>query len=188
MTRPCDLVGTRFNDLTVLDRNHTNTKAGKARWICRCICGNVTLASTNQLKTGRKKSCGCRKALPFGEGSFNMLFSSYARGAKRRKLKFLLDKETFRALTKGYCYFCGKTPESNYQSNGCRGSYVYNGIDRLDNKKGYTAENCVSCCTYCNRAKNNRTKEEFINWILRVYNKVVMKSEFYKFQKGSGSI
>jgi hypothetical protein len=34
----------------------------------------------------------------------------------------------------------------------------YNGIDRVDNEKGYLVENCVPCCFTCNSLKKSVTK------------------------------
>lgn len=39
-----------------------------------------------------------------------------------------------------------------------------NGIDRVDSSKGYTVENSVACCKYCNTAKNTMTESEFYTW------------------------
>ena len=44
-----------------------------------------------------------------------------------------------------------------------------NGIDRIDSSKGYTVENSVPCCKYCNTAKNTMSVDEFLKWIGRVY-------------------
>lgn len=44
-----------------------------------------------------------------------------------------------------------------------------NGIDRIDSEVGYTKENTVPCCKYCNTAKNTMSYNEFIEWIKRVY-------------------
>ena len=35
---------------------------------------------------------------------------------------------------------------------------------------GYIKSNCVPCCYICNRAKNILSREDFLNWIKRVYN------------------
>lgn len=48
-----------------------------------------------------------------------------------------------------------------------------NGIDRVDNTKGYHIDNCVSCCSHCNSAKMGRSLEEFIDWIKQVYHTLV---------------
>lgn len=54
-----DLTGQRFGHLTVIERAKENTKAGKARWICKCDCGNESIVTGNNLKTGGTISCGC---------------------------------------------------------------------------------------------------------------------------------
>lgn len=44
-----------------------------------------------------------------------------------------------------------------------------NGIDRVDNSKGYTSDNCVPCCWACNNAKKNNSSSEFLAWVDGVY-------------------
>ena len=44
-----------------------------------------------------------------------------------------------------------------------------NGVDRINSNIGYTEENTVPCCKYCNTAKNTMTQNEFKMWIKRVY-------------------
>ncbi len=70
--------------------------------------------------------------------------------ANVRELSFKLSKDQARGLHKGKCVYCGKKPSQGRH-------YKFNGIDRLDNTKGYTVQNCVSCCRPCNRAKNSIT-------------------------------
>jgi hypothetical protein len=48
------------------------------------------------------------------------------------------------------------------------GVYIYNGIDRVDNTRGYSIDNCVACCKQCNWAKRELPQQEFIDWIHRV--------------------
>ena len=54
------LSGERFHHLTVLYRGE-NSPSGKARWVCQCDCGNYCLVTTQKLKNGDTKSCGCYK-------------------------------------------------------------------------------------------------------------------------------
>jgi hypothetical protein len=54
------LTGQRFNRLTVIDRDESS-RAGKARWICKCDCGTETSVIGSNLKNGAVKSCGCLK-------------------------------------------------------------------------------------------------------------------------------
>ncbi|WP_348658941.1 hypothetical protein [Heyndrickxia faecalis] len=55
-----DLTGRTFYDLTVKSR-HTEKLYKETAWVCECVCGNITYATTGQLLHGRKKSCGCRR-------------------------------------------------------------------------------------------------------------------------------
>ena len=59
MGRPAiDLTGQVFDRLTVIKRVE-NANDGHARWLCQCSCGNTTIVSSNVLKKGNTKSCGC---------------------------------------------------------------------------------------------------------------------------------
>ena len=53
-----DLAGKKFGKLTVIKRTK-NTQSSAAKWICRCECGEETIATTSILNSGKKISCGC---------------------------------------------------------------------------------------------------------------------------------
>ena len=55
------LVGQVFGKLTV-EAPAEPTENGKRRWLCRCECGNTTVALESNLKSLHTKSCGCRKS------------------------------------------------------------------------------------------------------------------------------
>ena len=58
MSRIKDMVGKRFGRLTVLSRAENNVH-GQAMWRCVCECGQETVCSGGNLRSGRSKSCGC---------------------------------------------------------------------------------------------------------------------------------
>ena len=59
MGRPAtNLIGQVFGRLTVIKRVE-NSNDGHARWECQCECGNIVTVSSNVLKKGNTKSCGC---------------------------------------------------------------------------------------------------------------------------------
>jgi len=160
-TRSCgclhslDLVGKRFGKLLVLDLVDT---IGKKYYSCQCDCGNKTNVRTSHLTSGSISSCGCLRsdrALPYGESSFNSLYSIYQTGARKRNLDFKLNKERFRFLTKQNCYYCNSEPYLVIRRSRTNGTYTYMGIDRVDNHKGYIDGNVVPCCISCQRAKNS---------------------------------
>jgi hypothetical protein len=55
-----DLVGQTYNRLTVTTREGSSGE-GKAQWRCLCTCGRETVVTSDRLKRGNTKSCGCLK-------------------------------------------------------------------------------------------------------------------------------
>lgn len=53
-----NILGKKFNMLTVLSQAQSRTK-WKTYWNCKCDCGNYTIVSASNLKSGAVKSCGC---------------------------------------------------------------------------------------------------------------------------------
>ena len=161
------------------------TDAGEnRRFVCRCVCGKVIKGNLSNLK--RDLGCGCRMPLaaanarkhwhgkPDGVAALNSLFAQYRYKAKRRCLEWNLSKTDFERLTKGNCAYCGKPPRMCVRNPNGNGDYVYNGVDRIDNKAGYAVENTVSCCDTCNKAKLQQTPAQFKLWIIDVYNHYVI--------------
>ena len=168
MSKLLDITGQTFGNLTVLYRDGYNS-VGRFTWKCSCTCGKDTWATSNQLKSGRKLTCGCSKKLPNGEGNLNWIFGQYKYSAKAREIKFTLSKEQFKDLTSRNCYYCGFPPSTITTYRGSNGIYKYNGVDRINNSKGYTSDNCVPCCDMCNKAKNKHSKDKFLEWISSVF-------------------
>lgn len=54
-----DLTGQRFGKLTVLEP--AENIGSRTAWLCRCDCGQETVAKTQRLRNGRQTSCGCDK-------------------------------------------------------------------------------------------------------------------------------
>lgn len=177
-----DLTGKKFRRLTVIRRSIDDKwrQSRQARWLCRCECGKEKIINGSSLREGYTKSCGClnkelagsRKRLLSGLSNMRNLISAYKIGATKRGLEYNLTEEQFAELTKKNCYYCGKKPSNIYNRKGQNGAYIYNGIDRVNNDKGYTIENTVPCCHICNGAKGKLTFQEFEDWIKKVYNKM----------------
>ena len=71
-----DLTGQRFGKLTVL-RPAENIGTLTA-WVCRCDCGQETVAATKRLRDGHCRSCGCDK--PSTPGEFGRASLTYVDG------------------------------------------------------------------------------------------------------------
>lgn len=70
-------------------------------------------------------------------------YKEYINNALRREYEFLINFEEFSEIVDKECYYCH---HNIFEET--------NGIDRVDNSKGYTKENTVSCCEMCNRMKS----------------------------------
>lgn len=159
------LTGQVFGKRTVLRKEN---KGPGAHWLVRCECGVTAVVPGTTLLRGAGRSClKCRdyssRVLPDAGGSFNKVFSTYRTGARDRGHDFELTKEQVREITSGPCYYCGAVAtNAGYCQSPRAENYKYNGLDRLDNTKGYTLANSVSCCFQHNRAKADRNAVEFI--------------------------
>lgn len=74
-----DLTGRKFEFVTVLRQDierprqtyrknkalgHENPTSGHSYWVCECDCGKVFSARSDNLTSGRTRSCGCNQAIP----------------------------------------------------------------------------------------------------------------------------
>lgn len=138
---------------------------GQYVYKCKCDCGNYHTVQLGHLVSGNVKSCGCISKLPEGEASFNSLYYKYGYDASKRNYDFKLTKDEFKNLINGHCFYCGSPPIQSTKWAYKNGNLLYNGIDRIDNLKGYSVDNCVSCCGVCNRMKMAMHYNEFIEHI-----------------------
>ena len=165
------LVGEIFGKLTAIERLDQTDKYRCRYYRCKCDCGNEKIVSSRLLqhKAGTR-SCGClgRTKLPSGEAAFNGLYASYKISAGYRKFSFSLSKKQFKVLTQGQCKYCGLGPKQTTSNKNTNGTYIYNGIDRVNPTLGYSTKNCVSCCAKCNRMKSDMSKSDFLQHVLAI--------------------
>jgi len=97
------------------------------------------------------------------------LFGNYRNNATKKDIPFNLTNEEMENMFSSKCFYCGRMPYRTIQKKNCYGHYICNGIDRKDNFKGYTIENCVSCCIECNFIKNKYHIDDFIKLVRMIY-------------------
>ena len=165
-----DLTGQRFGRLVVKERISGYKGKKPVHYKCLCDCGKYTTVYGGNL--GRcVNSCGClykdsgiRKRVPEDEKRLNAMRRYYKRNAKlRTTVEWGLTKDEFDTIVKLPCKYCG------YFDN-----KKFSGIDRVDNNRGYTIENSVPCCRWCNAAKMDRTLSEFKKWGKDLYERLLV--------------
>lgn len=137
-------------------------------WKCICLkCNKEWEVSGNSL---RNKSSNCKecyyKIIPgkkriktSKEQVESQLYARYKCEAKNRSLQFSLTKLEFINYIYKECFYCGKEKSSYQKSEIDKDIIYYNGIDRVDNLKGYELTNCVTCCKQCNVKKKSITPD-----------------------------
>jgi hypothetical protein len=168
-----DLTGLTFGRLTVLGQAG-KTSSGGYKWNCACQCGVLKAVSSDHLVRDKQPvtSCGCYRndqvraaAIDPCDTAFNLLLGAYRKRARIKGRTFDLDAAAFKTLTKGNCEYCGSPPSTEAFNKPKSGSYVHNGIDRVNPQIGYISSNCVSCCKLCNYMKLALPKDKFLSHV-----------------------
>lgn len=154
-----------------------------AFYICKCHCGKIFETKATYVKTGRTRSCGCKRNKMLIERNkafrqeselvgFNNLYSKYKNNANTKDREFTLTKEQFKIITSQNCHYCGEPPHKISKGerkklfqHDINNGYVYNGIDRKDSNLGYSFLNSLPCCEICNKAKRDLPYDDFCKWI-----------------------
>lgn len=186
-----DIINQKFGKLTVVNLLNFD-KFHNRKVFCICDCGNSKIAVLAKLKSGDTKSCGCLRR----ENALKQIDGASEKNPKLKgksdpriataKVVFYrysdgnLTFEQFLELSQNNCFYCNKKPSNtsnHYLTKNSRyskerqenGYFTYNGLDRLDNTRGHDFDNIVTCCITCNKAKLDRSKKDFLEWIKLVY-------------------
>ena len=153
---PCynDITGMKFGKLTALYAEEIKGE-GRYQWVCKCDCGNLTKATSTELKSGVRFSCGCSRT------------------------KHGMSESRLYHIWKGMKQRCTDETVSCYKNYGGRGiticeewmnfvpfmewaySHGYSDdltLDRIDNNKGYSPDNCrwATREEQCSNQRTNR--------------------------------
>lgn len=178
-----DWTGHRFGRLVALEyvplENRRKSKwKRKAKWYwkCQCDCGRIYYKDTHDLIVSGHIECGycarqhavAKTTLPDDLAKWHREYRACKKNALTRHYEFSLSFEQYKSICEQPCYYCGAAPDKH----SC-GIYK-NGVDRFDNAKGYTVENCVPCCRMCNTIKLDYDYTELIehlNQMLKIHKK-----------------
>ena len=152
MSNVKDMTGQRFGRLSVLGRAGI-TPYGEATWRCQCDCGGIVFVAGSSLRRGHTKSCGClrdeieskihsthRKTKTrlynvwthIIQRCYNPKHTAYKRYGGRG---ITVCDEWRNDFMKFYDWAIATGYDENAAFHECT-------IDRIDNDKGYSPDNC----------------------------------------------
>lgn len=143
-----DLTGRKFGRLTALSPSIRNRRRA---WLCRCECGNQHIAPTARLINGDIVSCGCFR-------------HEFIREVGKRNVTHGMRHSRLTNIYEGMRKRCHVITDKSYTNYGGRGIQICSEwyghidifiqwalshgyaedlqIDRIDNNKGYSPDNC----------------------------------------------
>lgn len=96
-------------------------------------------------------------------------YKIYQNNAKHKDRNFDLTENEFCEITSKPCTYCGEYSDT-YNGE------LFNGVDRIDSDLGYSIDNCVPCCTTCNRMKLDLNVNNWISKMSQIINHFDPKS------------
>lgn len=155
MPNAVNIAGKKFGRLTAISRSD-NSANKRTQWLFRCDCGKEIVAQTHRVTTGHTSSCGClahESRIINGKKSDGGKCRTH--GMSRHPLDAVYDAMKGR---------CNNPKNKDYKNYGARGIAVCSewerspkiffewainsgykkglSLDRIDNNKGYSPENC----------------------------------------------
>lgn len=165
MSRFVDMTGVKSGRLTVIARIYKNNL--KVHWKCKCECGRIVIRTSGSLSTSifRKSDSSCH--------------SKECKRPQSKKLGFYYPKEY--QIWSNMKERCFNPKDSRYSSYGGRGISISkswlnfenffrdmgskplkHSIDRIDNNRGYSKENCRWTDGFVQA--NNTRKNKFLTF------------------------
>lgn len=154
-----DMTGQRFGRLMVLGRE--SFRSGKTKWQCQCDCGQSTVVIGQLLRNGKTRSCGCLRADRAAKTATK--HGGYVNRKPTRTMRIWKNmiQRTCNPNCPMYTRYGGagisvcetwQTFEGFVADMGEAPNNLT--LDRVDNNKGYSPDNC-RWTTY---AEQNRNK------------------------------
>jgi hypothetical protein len=130
-----------WTEILVIGKKHfmleVVEKLSKSRFLCKCDCGNTRILKIGHFNTGHFKSCGCHWKTGLTNSREQMSYANMMARCHNPKNKRYKDYGEVGIVV---CKEWRNNFKQFYKDMGpCPDGYQ---IDRIDNTKGYSKENC----------------------------------------------
>lgn len=167
MDRKQNIIGLKFNRWTVLEKTEERNSQNRILFLVRCECGVEKKVPKFDLTSDRSKSCGCYVTDRVTEQNKTHGFSKhplYPRWKEMNRRCSDPNNSRYRfygAIGISVCEEWSENPRSFFEWYESQGGDLSLTVDRIDNFKGYSPENC-RLVTMQDQMKNRRPKKRLI--------------------------
>lgn len=165
MGKTIDMTNEVYGRLTVLNKVDTKDATGSTFWLCKCECGNTKEVSRPNLIKGFVKSCGCLqeesriKHNLSRSDEYNVWYGIKRRCTDPKFASYKYYGAVGLGLSEEWNDFqtflkdMGKRPSKSHD------------IDRIDNNKGYSKDNCRWVTKSINAQNKSNSKRWIVNGV-----------------------